>query len=773
MKASGPEPSRSEAPVKRVRISIGGRVQGVGFRPSVYRHAVATGMTGFVRNTARGVEVEAQGPAESVKRFLARLRSESPRQAHVESMEVQEVPPTPREEGFLIVPSARSGDLLVGFPPDLATCSECVRELFAPQDRRYKYPFINCVNCGPRFTIIAALPYDRAQTSMAVFPLCPECRREFEDPRNRRFDAQPNACANCGPQLKLMDRGGVAIACDDPILETVGLLKQGRIVAVKGIGGFHLCCDAKNDDAVSALRRRKGRRDKPFAVMFSSCEQVAQFADATPDEIMELLSTAAPVVVVRRKPNSGLSRWIAPDTDDVGALLPYSPLHHLLLHGISPLVMTSGNVSEEPIVHDETSLNRILGPIADFALLHDRAIVRRCDDSVVKRVDAERLTLRRSRGFVPQSVVLPVEGEPVLAVGAELKNTFCMTRGGKAFLSQHIGDLTEHPSWMFFVEAVEDLAALLQIKPRYVAHDLHPGYESTRFAMSFPAERRIAVQHHHAHIAACMAEHGLTGRVIGVAFDGSGWGGDNTVWGGEFLVAGYDDYRRVGYLNPFRLPGGDEAIRHPPRTAVGVLYAVFGDDADGIAARRLPAIRAEHRKVLLGMARTGMRAPVTTSAGRLFDAISALLGLCDETSYEGQAAVRLQTWAARAANGRRYELECAEQDGVWRLKYAALLGEVMGDLERGVPKEEIARGFHEAVADGIASICARLAAREQLDRVVLSGGVFQNDLLLSLAIRRLKAEGLKVYWPHQVPPNDGGVSLGQAAIALWRIIKNA
>lgn len=771
LNSSSPEiPQGARSPV-RVRIRIGGRVQGVGFRPSVYRHAIAAGMTGFVRNTAHGVEVEAQGAREAVQYFLSCLRTESPRQAHVESMEVEEIPAQPDEQGFQIMPSARSGDLLVGFPPDLATCSECVRELFSPSDRRYRYPFINCVNCGPRFTIIAELPYDRVQTSMSVFPLCPDCRREFEDPQNRRFDAQPNACAACGPSLLLLDRSGNPVRCDNPLDSVVELLKSGQVVAIKGIGGFHLCCDARNDATVLQLRHRKGRRAKPFAVMFSSCEQVVRYTDTTPEEIMELLSTAAPVVVMRRKPGTDLSKWIAPDTDDVGVLLPYSPIHHLLLRAISPLVMTSGNVSEEPIAHDDMALKRILGPIADAALTHNRAIIRRCDDSVVKMVGRQRLFLRRSRGFVPQPMVLPFEGPPVLAVGGELKNTFCITRGSKAFLSQHIGDLVEHPSWMFYVEAVEDLALLLKIKPHWVAHDLHPDYESTRFAMSFPAERRVAVQHHHAHIASCMVEHRLTGRVLGVAFDGTGLGDDGTIWGGEYLVADYKGYRRVGHIAPFRLPGGDEAIRHPPRTAIGVLYRVFGEEADAIASRVFPSLRAEHRRVLLGMIRTGQRAPVSTSAGRLFDAVAALLGLCEEISYEGQAAVKLQTLAGRSSKPRAYDFECKKENAVYWLDYAGLFRGLLEDLAAGHRAEDIARGFHEALAAGIAMMCEKLAVAEKLDRVVLSGGVFQNDLLLRQAVEQLQARGLMVYWPHQTPPNDGGLSLGQAAVALARILK--
>ena len=751
--------------VERVRLVVTGRVQGVGFRPTVYRHAVESRLTGFVRNTPGGVEIEVQGIRPRIDTFLARLKTQCPRQARMDAVHAEPVPVYPEEEGFQIMPSERSGDLVVGFPPDLATCGDCVSEIFSTADRRHGYPFTNCTNCGPRFTIVSRLPYDRARTSMAAFSLCASCHEEYTNPADRRFDAQPNACADCGPALKLLDGQGRGVAVDDPLAEAVRLLKEGRIGAVKGIGGYHLCCLAQSEEAVRKLRERKGRREKSFAVMFADADQVNHYCEALLEEVLEMLSVAAPIVVVKRRPQAGLSGHVSPDTQDVGAFLPYTPLHHLLLKKVSPLVMTSANLSEEPITHDEGTLSRILGRIADFALTHNRPILRRCDDSVMRMVAGSKLMLRRSRGWVPTPISLPRSGEPVLAVGAELKNTICLTRGGQAFMSQHIGDLTEHPSLAFFEETISDLAALLGFKPAVVAHDLHPAYESTRYAAAYPARHRIAVQHHHAHIAACMAEHGLNEPVIGVALDGSGLGDDGTIWGGEFLIADYKDFRRVGHFQSFRLPGGDEAIKHPVRIALSMLYSVLGNKAEGVAAKWLPSLPEADRQVLFHLLQGGAQAPVTTSAGRWFDAVSALLGLCDTISYEGQAAIRLQTHAANGA-GRDYGFEVVTENDVTVLSLSPMIQAMIHDLDSTVHRADMARGFHETIARGIAAVCAKTSEREGLRKVALSGGVFQNDLLLRLVTSELSNRGLMVYSHREVPPNDGGLALGQAIIAL-------
>lgn len=740
-------------------------MQGVGFRPSVYRHAVQTRLTGFVRNTVSGVEVEAQGPRLFLDEFLRYLKTQSPRQAQMESVSVETILPVAGEEGFRIVASERSGDIVVGFPPDLATCGDCVRELFDPADRRYRYPFINCTNCGPRFTIVASLPYDRARTSMATFPLCQRCHEEYVEPDDRRFDAQPNACPACGPALKLLDASGREVQGADPLDKAVRLLRGGHIVAVKSLGGFHLCCDARSDRTVRELRARKGRADKPFAVMFADSGEAGRYCSTTPEEIMEMLSVSAPVVIVGRREGTDLSPRLAPDTRDLGVLLPYTPLHHLLLKGISPLVMTSGNLSEEPIIRDEADLSRVLGPVADYALVHNRPILRRCDDSVLRLARGRRLVYRRSRGWVPGSLPLRMDGPPVLAVGADLKNVFCITRGRGAFLSQHIGDLSEYPSVKFFEEAVTDLSSLLGVSPGVVAHDLHPDYASTRFALAHAAPRKIAVQHHHAHVASCMAEHGLEASVIGVALDGTGYGPDGTIWGGEFLVADYRGFRRAGHLEQFALPGGDEAIRHPARIALSLLHKVLGDAAAPVSETVLRGLPADDRHVLLQMIRAGTRAPLTSSAGRLFDAVSALLGLCDAISYEGQAAVRLQTLAVSGSSAS-YEHAVLESGEGLVLSFAPLVRRIVEELRGSPDRARIARGFHEALARGVADVCARIAAAEGIKAVALSGGVFQNELLLVLATDALKNAGLTVYSHHEVPPNDGGIALGQAAIAL-------
>lgn len=750
---------------KRARIAVTGRVQGVGFRPTVYQYATELGLSGFVQNTPTGVLAEVQGEGPAVSVFLERLRASPPKEARVGQFLVEDVPLGPNG-GFAIRPSRRSGDLVVGFPPDLATCEACTRELLDPHDRRFRYPFINCTNCGPRFTIVRELPYDREKTSMASFDLCPACRAEFEDPVDRRFDAQPNACPECGPSLALLAADGWEVQAD-PLRETARLLREGRIVALKSLGGYHLACDARSDDVVRRLRERKGRPAKPFAVMFQSLDELGRSCEVSDREAAELTSSAAPVVILKRRRDAALSALISPDTGDIGAFLPYTPLHHLLLAEISPLVMTSGNLSEEPIARDEEELKRILGRVADHALVHNRPIVRRCDDSVLRLVRGQRLFYRRSRGFVPAQVDLPLDGPPVLACGAELKNTFCVTRGRQAFVSQHIGDLVEYPAYRFYGESIDDLLRLLQVKPGVVAHDLHPDYESTRFAGAYPAEMKVAVQHHHAHIASCMAEHGLTEPVIGVALDGAGYGPDGTIWGGEFLVADLRDSRRAGCFKHYRMPGGEEAIRHPARMAFSVLLAEFGEQADALATRLLPAITAAERGILSQLIQSGAHAPLTSSAGRLFDAVSALLGLCDTISYEGQAAIRLQTAAGEGSQSAYpFEIEAVTKESV--LSFGPAVRAMVEDTLAGADKGGIAAKFHRTVSQGVAGMCAALSEREGLRKVVLSGGVFQNDLLLRMATGELKERGFEVYSHRLVPPNDGGIALGQAAVALAR-----
>ncbi len=753
-------------PMKKcLRISIRGRVQGVGFRPTVYRYASQLGLAGHVKNMPWGVAIGAEGEEEKLSAFVERLRESPPRQARIDAIEVQEAPLS-GGHGFEIVSSQRSGDVVAGMPPDLATCDECRRELFDAADRRFGYPFLNCVNCGPRFTIIRELPYDRENTSMAAFTQCADCQGEYEDPANRRFDAQPNACGRCGPALSLVEVSGRAVE-GDALEQAASLLAEGKIVAVKGLGGYHLCCDAANDETVRKLRRLKNRPAKAFAVMFSSMGQMREHCDVGSHEERELESCAGPIVIVPRRRASALSSLISPDTGDIGAFLPCTPLHHLLLCRMGPLVMTSGNFADEPIAKEEGQLGRILGPVADFALVHNRPILRRCDDSVLRMVDGQRLFVRRSRGFVPDPIALGLDGPPVLAVGAELKNTFCVSRGAQAFVSQHIGDLSEHANFEFFREALQDFAELLGVRPRIVACDLHPDYPSTRYAESLAAEKKEQIQHHHAHIAGCMAEHGITRRVIGVALDGSGAGPDGTVWGGEFMVADLQSFERFGHFKEYRLVGGDEAIRHPIRMALSCVASELGGEVGMLRERMFAALSDEEIEVLLQMARTGVRSPMTSSCGRLFDAVAAMLGVCDTISYEGQAAIRLQH-VARRGEQQRYEFEIETKNDVEILSFAPMIRSIVADCVVGKDKGEVAAMFHNTVSHAVCEMCERIRAATGIESVVLSGGVFQNDLLLRLISTGLKRCGFAAYSNHAVPPNDAGVSLGQAAVALAR-----
>lgn len=765
------------AGVKRVRAIIRGRVQGVGFRPTVYRYAVESGLAGFVRNDPAGVVVEVEGPPEAVRRFMARLRAEPPRQARIETIDECEAPPR-REAGFRIESSARSGDFLVGLPPDLALCGDCARELASPSDRRYRYPFINCTNCGPRFTIVSKLPYDRPWTSMADFPMCPECRREYEDPLDRRFDAQPNACPVCGPSVRLIDAEGRDLP-GDPVRSAGERLRAGQTLAVKGLGGYHLCCLAASDAAVARLRERKGRPSKALAVMFASLAGVRAACATTPAEEALLESAAAPIVLLPRREGCTLSPLVSPDTDDVGAFLPYTPLHKLLLAEAEPLVMTSGNRSEEPIIRDEDELPVILGPIADAALVHNRRILRRCDDSVVRIAGGRPLPLRRARGYVPDAIELPLDGPPVLACGGEIKGAFCITRGRQALMSQHLGDVSDYRAYRFFTENVEDFARLLGVQPRIVACDMHPDYLTARYGRKRPARVHTEVQHHHAHIAACMAEHGLTAPVIGVALDGTGYGPDGTVWGGEFLIADLADYRRFARLSRYALPGGEEAVRHPVRMAASCLLAELGADAPRQIQRLLPGLPAGETALLRRVLERGLRSPPTSSAGRLFDAVSALLGLCDHAEYEGQAAVRLQTAALRAVAagglpGEPWDFEIAgdpprsPDDAPLVLSLGPTLRRIADERARGADSGRLAAAFHVTLAASVAEVCLRARAAAGLDTVCLSGGCFQNDLLLGLVRARLAPHGFTVCSHEKVPPNDGGLSLGQAAVALAR-----
>ncbi len=729
----------------RARARVEGTVQGVGFRPFVYRLAGELGLAGWVRNDERGVLLEVEGPAEAVDSLLRRLGAEAPPLASVEGVSSEELAPT-GERGFAIVESSRGGEADAPISPDGATCEDCLRELFDPADRRHRYPFVNCTNCGPRFTIVRGVPYDRPLTTMAGFTMCEACRAEYEDPADRRFHAQPNACLDCGPSLSA------------PLSTVVEALEAGAVVAVKGLGGYHLACRCDDEDAVAALRRRKHREDKPFALMAPNLEAARALVELTPVEEELLVGRVRPIVIARRRPDADVAPPVAPGSPDLGVMLPYTPLHHLLLHDVGrPLVMTSGNVSDEPIAYEDGEAVERLSGIADLFLAHDRPIHMRTDDSVVRATAWGPLLLRRSRGYVPDSVRLPVPARrPLLACGAELKSTFCVAKGERAWVSHHIGDLENWDTLRSFREGIAHFERVFAVEPELVAHDLHPDYLSTKDALEREGVRHVGVQHHHAHLAACLAEHGSVGPAAGAIFDGTGYGGDGTVWGGELLVGGLAGFERAGTLWPVRMPGGAAAIREPWRMACAWLTEL---DAEATLPRTLSGqVDPGRWREVARLALSGMASPVTTSMGRLFDAVAALCGLRASVNYEGQAAAELEAVADRGERGA-YPFPLADGETIV-LDARPTMRAVLDDLDAG-PALVSAR-FHNAVAQATAAACASIAEAHGLDTVVLSGGVFQNRLLLERTRAELR---LRVLVPERLPPNDGGISYGQAAVA--------
>ncbi|MDW5593872.1 carbamoyltransferase HypF [Conexibacter stalactiti] len=761
---------------RRVRARVDGTVQGVGFRPYVHRLARELGLGGSVGNDERGVVVEVEGEQAAVAAFLARLPAEAPPLAQVEEVRVHELPAR-GERLFAIVKSARKGAAAALVVPDAATCDACLAELRDPADRRYRYPFVNCTNCGPRFTIVRDVPYDRPRTTMAGFAMCPACQAEYDDPADRRFHAQPNACPQCGPQARLI--GADARPREDAVAAAGRLLAGGEIVAVKGIGGYHLACRADDARAVAELRARKRREDRPFALLAADLGAAATLISIGDAERALLTAPARPIVLAPRRAHAPVAAAVAPGVRELGVMLPYSPLHHLLAADAGgPLVLTSGNVSDEPIAFaDDDALAR-LAPIADAFLVHDRPIRTRTDDSVVRAVGGQPLTLRRSRGHVPASSRLPrPAARPLLACGAELKSTFCLARGGRAWVGHHIGDLRNAATLAAYRDGVTHFERLFAVRPELIAHDLHPDYLSTAYAHE-RAERDgielLAVQHHHAHLAACLAEHGERGTAVGAIYDGAGLGPDGTVWGGELLVGDLRGYARAGSLWPVRLPGGDRAAYEPWRMACAWLVALgdgAGDAATGAGAADadpppLPpqlAGRVEPRAwaAVARMAASGFAAPVTTSMGRLFDAVAALCGLRTHCTYEGQAAIELEA-AADAAEHDAYPLPVTV-DG--RLDARATIAAVAADVRAGVATGIVSARFHRAVAHATARGCARAASVAGSELVVLSGGVFQNRLLLELTRAQLSALGLRPLVPRRLPPGDGGIAYGQAAVA--------
>ncbi len=759
------------------RIHITGVVQGVGFRPFVYNLATGLGVAGWVLNSSAGVEIEAVAPHKQLEEFTRRLQADAPPLARIETVTITPIPlPDAPPDGFTIRHSqARPGEFLP-ISPDVAICADCLRELFDPHDRRYRYPFINCTNCGPRFTIIRDIPYDRPNTTMAPFEMCPLCQAEYDDPTDRRFHAQPNACPTCGPQVwfRVQDYTGPPLRGEEAIQATRALLIGGGVVAIKGLGGFHLACDATNDRAVARLRERKGRVDKPFALMSFDLERVQRYCAVQEDEAALLTARERPIVLLRERPHSPISRHVAPGNAYLGVMLPYTPLHYLLLEPTDnfpiALVMTSGNYSEEPIATGNDEALTRLTHLADGFLLHDREIHARCDDSVTRIFAGAELPVRRSRGYAPYPIRLPFDVPQVLAVGAELKNTFCLTRERYAFLSQHIGDLENYETLRFFEGMIAQLARTFRIRPAAVACDMHPTYLSTRYAHREAAARSIpliTVQHHHAHIAACMAENGLTGErpVIGVAFDGTGYGEDGAIWGGEFLVADYRAGHRVAHLAYIPLPGGDAAIRRPYRVALAHLWAAgipWNDDLPPVTVAT-----STERTVLQRQLERGVNVVPTSSIGRLFDAVSALAGVRAEITYEAQAAIELEMLAMGGGEeeGYPFDIVRSASTGMWEVRPTPCIAAVVDDVESGREAGEIAARFHAGLATMVRDVCVRLRAEHDIHEVALSGGVFQNVTLLGMTLSRLQAAGFTVYIHHQTPPNDACIALGQAIVA--------
>jgi hydrogenase maturation protein HypF len=749
------------APVRRERLTLRGAVQGVGFRPFVYREACALRLAGWVANTPNGVTLEIEGTRRDVAAFKHRLRTRLPPNASVSEL-ASEALTARGERGFAIRDSVLAGRRTARILPDLATCDDCLRELFDPADRRHRYPFINCTQCGPRFSIVEDLPYDRARTTMRRFAMCPACRAEYENPEDRRFHAEPNACPACGPQLALWDGDGRAMAAREAALTgALAALRRGGIVAVKGLGGFHLMVDARAEAAVQRLRARKRRPDKPFAVMFPSPAALREICTVTEREGALLAAAERPIVLVRRH-HGGLAPGVAPRNPHVGALLPYTPLHHLIVADLGfPVVATSGNLSDEPIVADETEAVRRLAGIADLFLVHDRPIVRPVDDSVVHVVAGRPQILRRARGYAPAPVVETDAPAGILALGGHLKTTVALTSGAGVVLSPHIGDLDSGEARDAHARIRRDLSRLHAAAPRVVVRDLHPDYHTSRVAdgLGLPV---VAVQHHVAHVAAAMAEHGLAGPVLGVAFDGTGYGPDGSVWGGEFLLVGGGGWRRVAYLRPFRLPGGEAAVREPRRSAFGLLAAAFGE---GVLSRTGLAPIAEfspaERATLFAMVQRGLNAPDTSSAGRLFDAVAAIIGLRQRASYEGQAAAELEWAIGDGAGQDGYAFGLATADAPWVVDWEPALRAILGDLEQGVDPGRISARFHAGLAGTIAAVALRVGER----RVALTGGCFQNRRLTEATIAALRAGGLEPCWHERVPPNDGGLAFGQVVWA--------
>lgn len=749
---------------ERRQIHVEGIVQGVGFRPFVYALATESGLGGFVLNNGAGVVIELEGNAGDLDRFLKALREQAPPQVSIDKILCDAIPPR-GEENFAIVPSRDEPERRAFISPDRAICDKCLKELFDASDRRYRYPFINCVNCGPRFTIIRKVPYDRERTTMVAFPMCPACEREYHDPMDRRFHAEATACPRCGPEVRLVGPDGSSVNDLDPLSAATSLLRRGAILALKGLGGYHLACDALDEDAVASLRRRKKREDKPFALMGRDAQTIERFCWLDEGERLLLSSAKRPIVLLRKRDLNGIARDVAPGQKYFGWMLPYTPLHYLLMADPElPLVMTSGNVSEGPIAYQDSEALRCLSGIADYFLVNNREIHTRCDDSVTRKFDKREMIIRRSRGYAPTPIALGqrfVQG--TLACGVHLKNTFCLGKERHAFLSHHIGDLENYETLNSFIDGIERFKSFFNIQPTLVAHDLHPDYVSSKYAAALDGVIKIGVQHHHAHIVSCMAEHGLEGPVIGVAFDGLGYGADGTLWGGEFLIADLSGYTRRAHLRCVAIAGGDVAIRQPWRSALSYVKDALGKNPVSLELPGWEAMAPGKVALVERMLDRNVNTFRTSSCGRLFDAVASILGLRHEVNFEGQAAMELEAAAWDGIeDGYSFDIEAEEP---WEIDMRPAIMCLVREAREGSEVGLMAAKFHNTVVSTITEMCRRMRDAEGWNRVCLSGGTFQNMYLLERTVPRLRQHGFEVFVNSKVPPNDGGISLGQAVIA--------
>ncbi len=745
------------------KIEVNGIVQGVGFRPFVYNLANQYGLKGEVANTAAGVSIHIEGPPQRIQAFETDLAAKCPPLAHVVEISGRSESLKPYTD-FRIAKSRGQAQMATLISPDVSICDDCRRELFDPADRRYRYPFINCTNCGPRYTIIDDIPYDRPKTSMRHFKMCAACQSEYDDPTHRRFHAQPNACAACGPHVDLYTNQRESVDTDNPIKKAADLIRRGQIVAVKGLGGYHLVADAQNSEAVIRLRKRKMREEKPFAIMSADLESIRKYARVRPQEEDLLTAIQRPIVLLEKKTGGSISDAVAPRNKYWGVMLPYTPLHYLLLnHGFDALIMTSANLTDEPIAIDNEDAFERLAAIADYFLVHNRDIYLRSDDSIVRHSAGLTRYIRRSRGFVPIPLFLKQAIPPILACGAELKNTICLTKDDKAFLSQHIGDLENQITLDFFELTVDHLQRILEIQPEIIACDMHPDYLSTRFARKQTKTRLIEVQHHHAHIVSCMAEHQLEGAVIGLSFDGTGYGSDGAIWGGEVLAAEAKQFERMAHLAYVPMPGSAAAIKEPWRMAISYLHDAFGDAFRDLDLPVLKQNDSQKLKIMVEMIQKGINCPQTSSLGRLFDGVAAIAGIRNQVNFEGQAAMELEMLAAGDTDSI-YDVEWLTGDRIQILPAPIIRG-VVQDVQNGLSVAEIGIKFHKTLIALFTQICLAVRRDTDLNRVVLSGGCFQNCILLTGMIHELTSRDFAVFAHQRVPTNDGGISLGQALVA--------